>query len=72
VTVFIKTYIYRHSDRNDIICFGQFKNISVYDRKMTEKIPAWKKLRQRSRFSKSSNISKLPFSNENENIAISD
>ena len=32
VTVFISVYL-RHSDRNDIIFFGHFKNISVYNRK---------------------------------------
>jgi len=29
-------YIFRHSDRKDLIFFGHFKIISVYDRKMTE------------------------------------
>jgi len=27
-------YIFRHSDRNDLIFFGYFKIISVYDRKI--------------------------------------
>jgi len=30
------TYIFRHSDRNDLSFFGHFENILVYDRKMTE------------------------------------
>jgi len=30
-------YIPRHSDRNDLIFFSHFKNVSVYDRKITEK-----------------------------------
>jgi len=26
-------YVFRHSDRNNLIFFGLFKNVSVYDRK---------------------------------------
>jgi len=33
IAVLIKAYIFRHSDWNDLIFFGHFKNISVYDRK---------------------------------------
>jgi len=29
------TYIFKHPDRNDLIFFGQFKNVSVCDRKKT-------------------------------------
>jgi len=29
--------ILKHSDQNDLIFFGHFKNVTVYDRKMTEK-----------------------------------
>jgi len=30
--------IFKHYDRSDLIFFGRFKNVLVYDRKMTEKM----------------------------------
>jgi len=32
ITVFL-AYIFNHSDRNDLIFFGHFKSVSLYDRK---------------------------------------
>jgi len=32
ISVFL-AYIFKHSDRNDLIFFGHFKNSAVYDRK---------------------------------------
>jgi len=35
ITVFL-AYIFKHWDRNDLIFFGHFKDVSVYDRKKTD------------------------------------
>ena len=44
VTVFL-AHTFKHSYRNDLHFFARFKNVSVYDLKMTEKKTASKRVR---------------------------